>query len=88
MSFFSNLFRRKAQDELTPIKVRPLSQKFRMKRMLKTKKWYEAEVVIMFEDKPIGTVKTKLDGFSRDQVAKRIQDGLSLKVITAHETKK
>lgn len=88
MSFLSRLFGKRSHDELKPVKVKPLSQRFRLNRLQQKKSWYESEVVVMFENKPLGTIKTKLDGYSRDQVAKRIQDGLSFKVITAHQLKK
>lgn len=84
------LFNRKKQksnNELTPVKVKPLSIRYRLQRLKAKKKLFKVEVTILYDGKPVVIQPFKVQSYSRDQAAKDVQDKMTIKVVSAHEIK-
>lgn len=83
LSFFKRF--KKQEPALRPIKTARVRLRDRLRT--KTKKKYLAEVAVTYNGRPIGKISVSDLGYSRDVVAAKIQAGLGMKVISAHEDK-
>lgn len=85
MGFFKNLFQKNAPtSELKPITVKKPGTRFRIGPQKKT---YKAEFALVYNGRPVGKIVVTEEGFSRDSVAKKLSEGMTVKLLSVVQDK-
>ena len=85
MGFFKNFFKKnQATQELKPITVKKPGTSFRIGKQKKT---YKAEFALVYNGRPVGKIAVTEEGFSRDSVAKKLHEGMTVKLISVVQDK-
>lgn len=87
MGFFKNLFssNKPTATELKPIAVQKPGIGMRLKKQ--TQHTYKAEFALVYNERPVGKIAVTEKGFSRDKVAKKLSDGMSVKLLSVVQIK-
>lgn len=82
MSLFS--WFKKKEPQLKPQRVERIGIRHRLKP---PKKQYRATVAIVFNGKPLRQFEVTDKGYSRDAVAAKIEEQLTIKLMSVHQVK-
>jgi hypothetical protein len=85
MGWFKRIFGKKTLEELKPLKVQPVS--FASRLGVAKKKKYLGKFALMYNGKPIREFQATDEAYSRDQAAKRLNDGMSVKLLSVVQEK-
>lgn len=86
MGFFKNFFQKnKPTQELKPVTVKKPGTGFRIGKQ--KEHTYNAEFALVYNGKPVGKIAVTEKGYSRDSVAKKLSEGMSVKLISVVQQK-